>query len=592
MQLTNGFVREIVNSIQAHHTPSTAFEHLKPKPKSYTDVLFTSIFSTTLTETCSPCSVDISKANAGIISKELSSALRHSIDPKAFTPLLRRFSQYEDEAGQHPLREAICHVINDLLMAPVVPKNVLRWLFQLVAEECRFLLEIDCLDTNCSLSGIIFETRGTMLTACQRLKHTVGHDDLELYRLLETALYQLETSKNGKDVNAPIDDTILLERIYKYSAFLDRLITHPFEHPRLATEIAEQILPPGSLRTRPIGVMFHLYLADYHDQMDLLLRQLCVIGAITEEDYETCHLPRHLERLLFETIPLASIRLLEIDVENFVLALSAGGYQEDVDPPDLDLPNIFQPVLDVFTSTETEADYSKISIDLLRIACDAPTRFMPRILLVARVLVELEERKRSGNEAGESVQKSTKTITARAYLNMWSTVLVRALSSTPHSSSVSYPKPPQHHGLPYVIALFLLTFPVSTLALWTQPSPSASSIINFTSTHKKSTPFADFLNSILTSYRRHLRRHGFRSKEGLDSSEGDAVQLLVRAAMDHLGMGVPVVVLAAEAEALARFVDEWEREEDGGGVVEILSARVRNCWGEFVNKFGGLDTNS
>ncbi|RUS19087.1 hypothetical protein BC937DRAFT_88004 [Endogone sp. FLAS-F59071] len=78
------------------------------------------------------------KVNADIVTKELSLILPKSIDPSAFTPLLRQFNQYKDEVGQFLLREPVRNLVMDLLANPAVSKNVLRWLLKFMRDDCQY----------------------------------------------------------------------------------------------------------------------------------------------------------------------------------------------------------------------------------------------------------------------------------------------------------------------------------------------------------------------------------------------------------------------------------------------------------------------
>lgn len=113
---------------------------------------------------------------------------------------------------------------------------------------------------------------------------------------------------------------------------------------------------------------FQLYFAEFHDQTDLLLSQLCDMGVITSEDYAMvrfyiecvqltlrrsrlfglssllfhhqllrlvslqpkCHMPSLLQHVLFDAIPLALVRCLESEVENIISFVCGNEEQQAV----------------------------------------------------------------------------------------------------------------------------------------------------------------------------------------------------------------------------------------------------------------------
>ncbi|CAG8448882.1 4766_t:CDS:10 [Scutellospora calospora] len=218
-----------------------ATSQIQSKPfESYTDVLFTYICSDKIAPN------NDFTLNGIFITRLLGQRLRESINPKAYTPLLKLFNNFEPQP-------------NFSFHTSRVPGRTMYWLLSFIRDEVTWLLQNEdhaILYTQITQSENI---SSFLKDQFGKTKYTLMYEDLEFSRLVEGF---------SKITNIPIDhgftdDEILMEKkLQRCQNILEYSIHHPSEHRLLQSKIRMMSLNPFLSRLM------------YNDVIDMYLNRL------------------------------------------------------------------------------------------------------------------------------------------------------------------------------------------------------------------------------------------------------------------------------------------------------------------------------
>ncbi|RIB05879.1 hypothetical protein C2G38_561463 [Gigaspora rosea] len=251
--------------------------------------------------------------NGIFITRLLVQRLRESINPKAYTLLVKLFNSFEPQPNLFPFRFCIALLLNQAFRISRVPGRTMHWLLSFIRDEATWLLQTEdssLLNTQTTqsenLSSFLTEQFG-------KIKSTLMYEDLEFSRLVEGF---------SKVTNIPIglgftDDEILTEqKLQKCQNILEYTIHHPSEHRLLQSKIRMLLEPRDIERFRPIYILFKIYRSEYPHQIRPLLNQLRIAQLFTYEEIDLMSLDPFLSQLMYnDVIDMYLDRLMVAELE-------------------------------------------------------------------------------------------------------------------------------------------------------------------------------------------------------------------------------------------------------------------------------------
>ncbi|CAG8461223.1 9123_t:CDS:10, partial [Dentiscutata heterogama] len=410
--------------------------------ESYTDVLFAYICS----DKIAPNSDFM--LNGIFITRLLVQRLRESINPKAYTPLLKLFNNFEPQPNFFPFRFCIALLLNQAFHISRVPGRTMHWLLSFIRDEATWLLQSEdsnILNTQATQSEDIFSF---LTEQFGKIKSTLMYEDLEFSRLVEGF---------SKVTNTPIglgftDDEILTEqKLQKCQNVLEYTICHPSEHRLLQSKIRMMSLDP------------FLSQLMYNDIINMYLDRLKV--AELEIKYG-----------------LKNNQDIGID------------HEARIDIFDVSVTELKQ-LFDQFVSLENKEIFI-ILIEIAELVTNVPFKFITRILLGMLLLYQF---------CVNTVQtvELTKTINFkeinRLFLDIWIIAFSRLCIIRPFTSQQTSASDFRDNLLT-LTTLFLYSFNVSMLYTWLPPFNNLKD-----DTSKPPTVvFTSFLDSLLKIFHKMM----------------------------------------------------------------------------------------
>ncbi|CAG8671469.1 23125_t:CDS:10 [Gigaspora margarita] len=381
--------------------------------ESYTDVLFAYICSDKITPNS-----DFT-LNRIFITRLLVQRLCESINPKAYTPLMKLFNSFEPQPNLFPFRFCIALLLNQAFRISRVPGRTMHWLLSFIRDEATWLLQTEdssTLNTQTTqsenLSSFLTEQFG-------KIKSTLMYEDLEFSRLVEGF---------SKVTNIPIglgftDDEILTEQKFK------------------------------------------IYRSEYPHQIRPLLNQLRIAQLFTYEEIDLMSLDPFLSQLMNnDVIDMYLDRLMVAKLEiKYGLKNNQGigvDHEARINIFDVSVTELRQ-LFDQFVSLENK-EIIIILIEIAELVTNVPFKFITRILLAMLFLYQF---------CVNTIQAvdSTKIINFkdinRLFLDIWIIAFSRLSIIRPFTSQQT-PASDIRDNLLTLTTLFLYSFNVSILCTW------------------------------------------------------------------------------------------------------------------------------